>query len=261
MRHAAPTRGSPVGWLLSNLPFVNSEDGERLHRILELIFEAPGKHDADRTFMLHLVVAPNNELVLLEMVATHVYVTESEPVIVLTGRQVDSDLAGFMACGSAVALSETNEQNECANRSAELRSVSQAGSIKADNNTDDAFLATNYHGVSGDCSSSKISSVTMPSLLNPQSKPGSRSEASADSGTSTTFGALSGEQHCSVPEDGLLAARPPAHLIDVARGNGMRGIPCMPSTLRSSPSSASHKTDHHTNPPEKSGDGNHTSAR
>ena len=85
MASACPTRGSPVGWLLSNLPFVDSNDGYRLHRSLARIFETPGEHDHTRTFMLHLLA--QNSRVLIEMVATHVLVTESEPVIVLTGQQ------------------------------------------------------------------------------------------------------------------------------------------------------------------------------
>ena len=56
MNVAAPTLVTPVGRLLSELPFVNDDDGYRLHRILGQIFEAPDEHDYSQTFVLHLVL-------------------------------------------------------------------------------------------------------------------------------------------------------------------------------------------------------------
>ena len=133
MKIAAPMVVDPVGCLLSDLPFVNESDGYRLHRLLGRIAEAPAEHDHTRTFMLHLVTRHSH--VLLEMVATHFFVTESEPIIVMTGRPVDSDLAGLMACNS------------------EQQSVSQSGSTK-DNDDDHGSLLINHSAV-GDRLSSK----------------------------------------------------------------------------------------------------------
>jgi hypothetical protein len=166
MAIVAPTHISPVGWLLSDLPFVNEADGYRLHRMLGRIFEAPGEHDsAQNTCVLNLFAQSKH--VLLDMVATHVSVTESEALIVMTGRLVDSDLAGLMACASAVAPNEANHdasendanENEIDNltRFRELRSVSQAGSVKGDDDENPAQAAI-------DNASSTISSITMPSM-------------------------------------------------------------------------------------------------
>ena len=104
MAMAAPMFVEPLDCLISGLPFVNESDGFRLHRSLEQIFEAPADRDNGRTFMLHLR-ARSERVVLLEMIADY-FVTEDEPIIALTGREVDSELATLMA------------------------SVSQAGSIK-----------------------------------------------------------------------------------------------------------------------------------
>ena len=65
MAIAVPTSRHPVGKLLSELPFVDDEDGYRLHRGLGRIFEAPGEHDHSRTFMLHLLAG--HRRVLLEV--------------------------------------------------------------------------------------------------------------------------------------------------------------------------------------------------
>ena len=104
MAMAAPMFVEPLDCLVSGLPFVNESDGFRLHRSLEQIFEAPADRDNGRTFMLHLR-ARSERVVLLEMIANY-FVTEDEPIIALTGREVDSELATLMA------------------------SVSQAGSVK-----------------------------------------------------------------------------------------------------------------------------------
>ena len=106
MAIAAPMLRNPVGCLLSDLPFVNASDGYRLGRFLRRIFEAPAEHDAARTYMLHLQNRHRN--VLLEMVATHFDVRGSEAVVVMAGRQVDSDLAVLLARETTVATSEAN---------------------------------------------------------------------------------------------------------------------------------------------------------
>ena len=98
---AAPTHVDPVGLLLSDLPFVNASDGYRLHKSLGRIFDAPAEHDAAQTFALHL--RTNKGVVLLEMQA-HYLMTVCESIIVMTGRQVDPELACMMVCeSSAVA--------------------------------------------------------------------------------------------------------------------------------------------------------------
>jgi len=169
---------NPVGSLLSELPFVNSADGYRLHRFLGRIFEAPAEHDHTRTFMLHL--AAQNKRVLLEMVATYVLVTETEPTIIMTGHQVELDLAGLLACESVV--SETTQDGAYeADGSVRFRSVSEAGSINGDNepgakemdiaraaiaaleSIDGTLDYVMDHDVGAACST--ISSLTMPSLL------------------------------------------------------------------------------------------------
>lgn len=179
-----------MGWPLSSLPFVDREDGNRLLRSLTRIFEAPGEHDHTRTFMLHLLAQSSR--VLLEMVATHVFVTESESVIVLTGQRVDAELAGLMTCDTkTVALSESNHgaakesENDCLLR---IRSVSQAGSV-IDDGDDDYMLPPVDHPVFDDDGPSEpsressresvVSELSMPTLsASPTSK--ARSVASVE---------------------------------------------------------------------------------
>ena len=84
MEIAAPSLVDPVGLPVADLPFVNPSDGQRLDRNLRRIFEAPGGHDSTKTFVLHL--RTRNGRVLLETRADHL-VTESEAIVVFTGRQ------------------------------------------------------------------------------------------------------------------------------------------------------------------------------
>jgi hypothetical protein len=108
MAIAAPMRVIPVGWHISELPFVNAADANRLHRMLVSSSCDLAANDEHRTFVLNLYVQGRG--VLLEMVATHILGAESEPVIVLSGRELDSNLAGLMARESAVAPSVTEEE-------------------------------------------------------------------------------------------------------------------------------------------------------
>ena len=89
MAMGAPMVRSPVGYLLSELPFVNHADGDRLHRALVRSFDNLDENDEARTCMLHL--RTQRTVVLLEMVATQIFATEAVPIIVFTGRQVDPD--------------------------------------------------------------------------------------------------------------------------------------------------------------------------
>ena len=151
MAIAAPMVVNPVGCLISELPFVNKNDGDRLHRSLVRIFDNLGGHDEPRMFVLHLIV--QNRRVLLEMVATHVFVTESEPIIVLTGRQVDAELAGLMVSES-VAFSVNEEAvvpcdaTDCTNgvhadHEAVVRSIDgmhEISSVSASSNASDSVV-------------------------------------------------------------------------------------------------------------------------
>ena len=158
MAETAPMALNPVGCLLSDLPFVNASDGYRLHRVLGRIFEAPARHERTRTFMLHMFAG--NRHVLLDMAAAHVSVTESESIIVMTGRVVDSGLAGLMACESAMSPSEAN--HGVVNEDEVLRSVSQAGSIKGGDDNGDGSHAPVPPAHDKVCSA--ISSITMPPM-------------------------------------------------------------------------------------------------
>ena len=169
MNETAPMALIPVGCLLSDLPFVDPSDGYRLHRVLGRIFEAPGEHEHTRTFMLHMFAG--NKRVLLDMVATHVSVTEAESIIVMTGRVVDSDLAGLMAYESAVTPSEVN--HDVVNEDEVIQSVSQAGSIKGGDDNGDG--SDGPAPSANDNMSSTISSITMPLMVIPSSANDSKS--------------------------------------------------------------------------------------
>ena len=144
---------NPVGCHLSDLPFKDANDWSQLHRFLGQICDAPHEHDHTRTFMLHL--AAQNRNVLFSMTATLIDAAESEPAIVLTGRQVDANLAGLLtAHENAVAEPSTDEDNG-PGEFPTLRSVSHSGSIYGDD--DD-----NRRG-------SDVSSLTMATLNTPSS--------------------------------------------------------------------------------------------
>ena len=97
---------TPVGCLLSDLPFVNRSEELRLERKLGEFFDARGS-GPDRTFMIHL--RDHNENVLLEMVA-NLFTTENEPFILMQGREVNSQLASLMVAGSIQeTMSDVNE--------------------------------------------------------------------------------------------------------------------------------------------------------
>ena len=118
--------------------------------------------------MLHLVA--QNRQVLLEMMATHVHATDCDPVIVLTGRHVDSTLAGLMRESGAepsVSLShDANEDDELLAGFPKLRSVSQAGSIDGDED-ENTFLPADHPVFDPSVSSSRssISDLTLPTII------------------------------------------------------------------------------------------------
>ena len=174
MAMSAPMIVSPVGLLVSELPFVNPTDGNRLHRALVRSFDNLGENDETRIVMLHLHARGMH--VLLEMVATHIFAAESEPMIVLTGRQVDPDLAGLMACESAVAPSEINEEDDAVGESG--AGTTRDGddiqrSASGEMIDHDTMSASNISSLT--MSASNISSQTLP-LVFPRP---SRSEAAS----------------------------------------------------------------------------------
>ena len=180
MKIVAPMQDSPVGLPVADLPFVNPSDGHRFDRNLRRIFEAPAEHDKTQTFMLYLWT--RNGRVLLETRADHL-VTETEAIVVFTGREVDSDLACMMARESAVAVSESNYDTNAKYSGTDgewLRSVSEVGSIKGDDiraddkgiiRGDDARIGSD--GTIDVCcdeaggGASAVSSLTMPTFSAP----------------------------------------------------------------------------------------------
>ena len=100
MRTAAPITFDPVGRLLSKLPFANALVASRLigevWRLLEGALEgAPSAPTSKATVMLHLRTQTGT--VLLEMEAK-VILDKSAPMVVLSGREVDPGLCGFITC-------------------------------------------------------------------------------------------------------------------------------------------------------------------
>ena len=127
MAIAVPTLVDPVGMPIVDLPFVDPRDGQRFDQSLRRIFEAPAEHENTQTFMLHLRTRSGRALI--ETRADHL-ITELEPIVVMTGRTVDSDLACIMARESVVAGSESDY--DATVDLARLRSVSEVGSIQGD---------------------------------------------------------------------------------------------------------------------------------
>ena len=98
MLAAAPLLFDPEGMRLTDLPFVNSRDADRLSDLLEKMFEAPADTN-NATMMMYLRTRKGN--VLLEMIANNAIQTDSDSIIVVTGRAVENDLASLMmAAGS-----------------------------------------------------------------------------------------------------------------------------------------------------------------
>ena len=185
MESVAPLHVDPVGSLLVDLPFVNPNDGDRLFKKLDKIFAAPAEHDCSaKVFALYLTTLRG--AVLLEMRADHL-VSEAEPIIVLTGRMLDADLACMMAYeGSAVAPSEANGDSKDDNGETpdagidqRFRSVSEVGSAKGDD--DDILLPTQKALTifSSEPSDSIISELTMPTLSAPSKASDDRSAISS----------------------------------------------------------------------------------
>ena len=106
MMSLVPTHADPVGGLLTGLPFVNTRDGARLYETVTRIFEASAECDNTMPFMLFLHT--RGGVVLLEM-SLNVLVTASDPVIVMTGREVDSHLGSLISGRDEHTVSESED--------------------------------------------------------------------------------------------------------------------------------------------------------
>jgi hypothetical protein len=93
----------PAGGLLAVLPFVNPSSGRRLLKVVGQMLEAPDKHRHTQIVMLHLHTRTGR--VLLEMEAS-VLGTHPKAFVVMTGCEVNSALAGLIACESLISESE-----------------------------------------------------------------------------------------------------------------------------------------------------------
>ena len=99
MSRAAPLIHNPVNGLLSALPFVNLPSGIRLAKVIRRLFNEDSTEKAE-TVMLHLSTTKGP--VLLEMMA-RVVDNEFKPVVLMTGCEVDSNLATLIASESVIS--------------------------------------------------------------------------------------------------------------------------------------------------------------
>ena len=99
MKSAAPLPVDPVGCLLSELPFVNQRSGRILCTVIREMFDTPEQtdHRVPERIMLYLHTKSGRP-VLFEM-AAHVAGTGTTKVVIVAGRQVESDLGGLIATG------------------------------------------------------------------------------------------------------------------------------------------------------------------
>ena len=92
MSTSVPLFSDPCGQALTSLPFVSPSAGIRCHNAIRKVFGASTKQE-NVQIMLHLRTL--NGATLLEMLA-NVVRAESEVLDILTGREVDSALAGLL---------------------------------------------------------------------------------------------------------------------------------------------------------------------
>jgi len=161
---AAPMLGNPVGWLLSDLPFVNVRARTRLCEVVGHKIEMAQQDHArtKSTVMLHL--RARNGPVLLEMVADTLD-TEFDTTIVFTGRALESDLAGLLVCNS-VAENDDDTQSDYAALSGVSSITMSAVALDDDTQSDYAALSgVSSITMSAVALSSEISSITLPTHL------------------------------------------------------------------------------------------------
>ena len=142
MSKTVPMHVDPVGRFMTDLPFVNARDGATWQEKVRIIFEAPEEHDHAWTLLLHLNI--QNGTVLLEM-TLDVFVTASESIIVVRGREIESGLASLL-CNNGGA--ETTSAGTPGEPSVRTPAPSESGA-----------------GTPSEPASSNISSVTMLSWL------------------------------------------------------------------------------------------------
>ena len=106
MMSLVPTHADPVGGLLTDFPFVNTRDGARLCETVTRIFETSAECDNTMPFMLFLHT--HGGVVLLEM-SLNVLITASDPVIVMTGCEVDSHFGSLISGRDERTASESED--------------------------------------------------------------------------------------------------------------------------------------------------------
>ena len=175
MTVSVPLITDPRDRLFGALPFVNDFARDQCLNAIRRAFDDTAREQESVRVMLHL--ATRNGPTLMEMVA-NVVRNGSELVAILTGREVDSGLAGLLhkcknegsATESAVVVNESNRYEE------RFRSASEEGSIKGGSDDDDEIpantsirqLLVDYlkqlDDLCDDTSSSVVSSLTTPTI-------------------------------------------------------------------------------------------------
>ena len=131
MSVSVPLIGDPRDQLLEALPFVHAHARDQCHRAIRRVFDATAEQE-NVQIMLNLSTLSGDTL--LAMMANIVRY-ECELLVVLTGREVDSGLAGLLHNeeGSATKTNTAvSESSDAANANDEelFRSVSEEGSVK-----------------------------------------------------------------------------------------------------------------------------------
>lgn len=104
MSIAAPLIADPRNQLLGTLPFSSASGRDQCQAVVRRAFDATDdKHQRNVYVMLHLKT--KNGPTLLEMIANVVQI-DSDSVVILTGREVDSSLTGLLHHEGSVAPSE-----------------------------------------------------------------------------------------------------------------------------------------------------------
>jgi hypothetical protein len=171
MSIAAPMLLTPVGGRLADLPFVDPSAAATLHVVMRGLFDkdedkgkdtnaaAPDENDDDRfggtsfgntkktTVMLHLHT--KHGPVLLEMVANSIG-GESEPMIMLSGREVNPELASLMAGAGSVFGADEGRASEAGDSAFGSRPASSSVSCYEDEDDDEDEKGGDFgdHGAS-----------------------------------------------------------------------------------------------------------------
>ena len=111
MSIAAPLHFSPVGRPVSDLPFRVQAVGHRVQEHLRRIITGSGTHGSKQAQTVMLNLDTKTGPCLLEMIA-NVLDTEAGPAILMTGREVETGLAGLIGYESAVSGEENNVSEE-----------------------------------------------------------------------------------------------------------------------------------------------------